>query len=379
MNKIKVLHVGMSSNLGGIETYLINMYRNIDKNKFELSYLVFKGEKICFYDELYNDEVKLFTVEHRRQNYFKFIKQTKKVLKNNKFDYIHFHLMEFSCFEIILLAKKYSNSNIILHSHTANDNKRSLKTDILNKIGETLVSKKDNYIKAACSKDAGYFMFKNFKNKKFVVLNNAIDLKRFVYNEKIRERVRNKFRLDNKLVIGHVGRFVKQKNHIRLIDIFYDIYKQNKNAVLVLVGTGPLLDVIKQKVNELGIENAVIFLGTRDDVNEIYQAMDIFLFPSLLEGLGFVLVEAQTSGLPCFITDTLPDEVKVLDTTIPIALSKDNTFWSRKILSYLKQISNEKRNEKSKQMYKSQFNIEKEIKFIENIYIDNINIIGCDI
>ena len=300
-------------------------------------------------------------------------------MENNKFDYIHFHLMEFSCFEIILLAKKYSDSNIILHSHIANDNKRSLKTNILNKIGEILVSKKDNYIKVACSKDAGYFMFKNFKNKEFVVLNNAIDLKNFAYNEEIRERVRAKFGLENKLVIGHVGRFVKQKNHIRLIDIFYNIYKQNKNSVLVLIGKGPLLDVIKQKVNELGIENAVIFGGIRDDINEIYQAMDIFLFPSLFEGLPFVLVEAQTAGLPCFITDNLSDEVRVLDTTIPISLDEDNSFWSRKILSYLKQISNKKRKEKSKEMYKSKFNIEEEIKFIEKIYIDNVSIIGCDI
>ena len=364
MEKIKVLHVGMSSNLGGIETYLINMYRNIDKNKFEFSYLAFKGEKICFYDELYNDEVKLFTVEHRRKNYLKFIKQTKRVLKNNKFDYIHFHLMEFSCFEIILLAKKYSDSKIILHSHSASKNKRTLKTNILNNIGEILVSKKDNYIKTACSKDAGKFMFKNFKYKEFVILNNAIDLENFG--------------LEHKLVIGHVGRFVDSKNHIRLIDIFYDIHKQNEESVLVLIGTGPLLDVIKQKVNELGIENAVIFLGIRDDVNEIYQAMDIFLFTSLFEGLPFVLVEAQTAGLPCFITDNLSDEVRILDTTIPISLDEDNSFWSRKILDYLAVINNKKRKNKSNEMYDSKFNIKKEIKSIERIYLDNMGIIGCD-
>ena len=129
----------------------------------------------------------------------------------------------------------------------------------------------------------------------------------------------------------------------------------------------------------MGIENAVIFGGIRDDINEIYQAMDIFLFPSLFEGLPFVLVEAQTAGLPCFITDNLSDEVRVLDTTIPISLDEDNSFWSRKILSYLKQISNKKRKEKSKEMYKSKFNIEEEIKFIEKIYIDNVSIIGCDI
>ena len=105
--------------------------------------------------------------------------------------------------------------------------------------------------------------------------------------------------------------------------------------------------------------------------------MDIFLFPSLFEGLGFVLVEAQTAGLPCFITDTLPDEVKVLNTTIPISLDENNSFWSRTILSYLEQINNKKRNKKSHEMYESKFNIKKEIKFIEKIYIDNISIIGC--
>lgn len=372
MSKIKVLHVGLSSNMGGIETYLINMYRNIDKSKFEFSYLVFSGPKVCFYDELCETGCKIFSVEHRRNNYFKFLKEVKEVLKNNSFDYIHFHLMEFSCFEIILFANKYCSGKIILHSHIANDNKRSLKTSILNKIGEYLVSREDNYIKAGCSEDAGKFMFEKFKDKSFKILNNGIDLDKFIYNERIREEVRNNLGLKNKIVIGHVGRFVKQKNHSQLVDIFYEVHKKNKDTVLLLVGQGPLLEEIKSKVNELGIQDSVNFIGVRNDINEIYQAIDIFLFPSLFEGLGFVLIEAQASGLPCFITDTLPDEVKVLDTTYSISLDEKNSFWAEKILDCSKSIASHTRHKVSEKMYNSNFNIRKEIKFVEKLYIDNI-------
>lgn len=374
MKKIKILHVGLSSNMGGIETYLINMHRHIDKDKFELSYLVFKGEEVCFYDELCKYSSKLFYMEHRRKNYFKFINDVKAVIKNNKFDYVHFHLMEFSCFEIILLFNKYSNSKIILHSHIANDNKRSKKTCILNRLGEILVSRYDNYIKLGCSKNAGEFLFKNFKNKEFKVVNNSINLDKFIYNDKIREKLRDDLSLKNKLVIGHIGRFVEQKNHERLIDIFYEIYKKNKNTVLLLVGIGPLENSIKQKVNQLKLQDAVKFLGIRNDINEIYQAIDVFVLPSLFEGLPFVLVEAQASGLPCFITDTISNEVKILDTVYPISLDKDNLFWCDNILNYSNSIENEDRYEMSYKMYKSKFNINNEIKIIENMYTEELNV-----
>lgn len=330
MKKIKILQVGISSNLGGIEKFLIDIYRNLDHNKFDMKFLVFdNGNKPCFYDEIKNDVI---FITPRNKNYLKFIKELTSIYINGDFDYIHFNLMEFSCFERIIMAQKYSNAKLILHSHIADNRLYSMKTRILNAIGKRKILKKEKYIKLACSIDAGNDMFKDFKNKEFEVINNGINIEQFIYDEAKRKKIRRQLMVNDKMtIIGHVGRFVEQKNHTFLIEIFYEYTKLNANSKLLLIGKGPLKKIIIEKSKKLGIEDKIIFLEDVYNVNEYMSAMDIFLFPSLFEGLGIVLIEAQVNGLNCYATDTLPSEIEITKKLKKISLNNTPIDWARKL------------------------------------------------
>ena len=187
------------------------------------------------------------------------------------------------------------------------------------------------------------------------VVNNAIDVDKFKYDEKIRKEKRKELNIkDNQLVIGHIGRFVQQKNHEFLIDIFNEIYKQDKNAILLLIGEGPLKEEIQNKVNELGLDKNVKFLGQRSDANELYQAMDAFVLPSLYEGLPVVGVEAQAAGLPCFFSTDMTKETEILDSTKFISLTHKSKYWADKIL---KEVSLFKRQDTSEEIVDNKFSI----------------------
>lgn len=220
-----------------------------------------------------------------------------------------------------------------------------------------------------CSELAGSWLFgnKTYNQGKVYLLNNAIDVDKFKYDEKIRKSKRKELKIKDKdLVIGHIGRFVQQKNHSFLIDIFNEVHKQNKNTILLLAGEGPLKEEIENKVKELGLEKNVMFLGQRNDANELYQAMDIFLLPSLYEGLPVVGVEAQAAGLPCFFSTDMTKETKVLQTTKFIPLTHTSQYWGKEIL---KQLNSSTRGDTEKEITKNDFNIKVEATKLEQQYI----------
>ena len=214
-------------------------------------------------------------------------------------------------------------------------------------------------------------------NKKIIndgnykIIHNAIDVEKFAYNEKVRKEVRNELKEkcklkinDATLVVGHIGRFDEQKNHKFLIDIFNEIHKRKENSVLVLVGQGPLQKYIEEKVNKLGLQDSVLFLGKRDDVNELYQAMDVFILPSLYEGLPVVGVEAQASGLLCELANTMTEETKVLSSTNFINLNLSAGKWTDKIIEDYNKFE---RKNVSKEFENNGFNIKKEAKKLQKI------------
>ena len=207
---------------------------------------------------------------------------------------------------------------------------------------------------------------KEFDNKNVYVLNNAIDLDSFKYDKKVRKEIRKELNIsDDKFVIGHVGRFVQQKNHTFILDIFNEVYKENKNALLVLVGQGPLVDEMKNKCNELNISEAVMFVGQRTDVNKLYQAFDYFLFPSLYEGLGMVAIEAQCAGLPCLCSTEVPMVAKASDNIEFLKLDDDISLWKKAILS---KIDFSSRKGYSLEVGKYGYDINIECKKLLNIY-----------
>ena len=220
-----------------------------------------------------------------------------------------------------------------------------------------------------CSELAGRWLFgnKEYDNGNVYLLNNAIDLDKFKYNESLRKEKRKELGIsDDTLVIGHVGRFVEQKNHRFLIDVFNEVHKQEENSILLLAGQGPLMEEMKEKVKILGIEESVKFLGQRNDINELYQAFDVFCLPSLYEGLPVVGVEAQATGLLCVFSDDMTKETKVLDATEFLSLNQSVEVWEKHILKSFEEYT---RKINQTEIKNNGFDIRNEAKKLSDYYI----------
>ena len=319
---IRVLHILQRMEAGGTQALLMNIYRNIDRNKVQFDFLVEYPDKQFYDEEILKLGGKIYYSNVRNDfNIFKFIKKLKKIIKENDYKIVHMHTYSIGYF--CLKAAKECNVPIrIAHSHnnqTVHDFKYLPKL-FLQRIYTIYAN---NLLD--CSEEAGRYLF---KNKKFKVLNNAIDSKKFIYNEEIRKKEREELGLENSFVVGHVGRFHPQKNHKFLIEIFSEIKRKKDNAKLLLIGTGDLENSIKKQVQELNLQNDVIFLGNRIDVNNLYQAMDIFIFPSLFEGLGIVAIEAQASGTPIVCSNKLPPEIEISPIFKKLSLNETAEVWA---------------------------------------------------
>ena len=282
--KIIVAHIMGKWNGGGVESVVMNYYRNIDRNRIQFHFLCDEDSTDIPYEEIEKLGGKVIVIPPY-QKLFKYQKELYRIFKENNYKIIHSHINALSVFPL-RIAKKAGVPIRIAHSHSTS-NKKEWKKNIL-KIILRPFSKlyANNYF--ACTEYAGKWLFgkKVVERKELNVINNAIDLKKFEFNENTREDLRKELGIkEDVLVIGHVGRFMKQKNHEFLIDVFEKAIKQDDNIYLILVGQGPLEDKIKEMAKEKGIEYKILFLGQRNDVNKLYQAMDIFVLPSLYEGL----------------------------------------------------------------------------------------------
>ena len=301
---------------------------------------------------------------------FKYHKALKRVLKEGNYKIIHSNINTLSVFS--LFAAKCAGVPIrIAHSHSTTnkkEKKKNLMKQVLRPFSKVFAT---DYM--CCSELAGRWLFgnKEYDKGNVYLLNNAIDLDKFKYNESLRKKKRKELGIkDDALVIGHIGRFVAQKNHDFLIDIFNEIHKKNNNSILLLAGQGPLMEDIKNKVKELNLDDNVKFLGQRNDANELYQAFDVFLLPSLYEGLPVVGVEAQAAGLLCYLSDDMTKETKVLDITKFMSLNNPPKEWADNILDDVKKY---KRIDTSKEMTAKNFNIKEEAKKLEEYYLNLYN------
>ena len=329
MKPIRILQVATIMNRGGLETMLMNYYRKVDKSKIQFDFMVNRMERGDYDDEIEAMGGKIYRMPQIRPgNYRKYFKELDDFFKEHKeYKVVHSHINENSGF-VLRAAKKHGVPCRIAHSHLA-DLKLDYKYPFRLYGRMHLDSNTNKYF--ACSKQAGEWLFG--KNKDVTVLNNAVDLSVFEPNQEIRNKIRKELDIENKLVIGHVGRFNPQKNHNFLIDVFKEILAQNSKAVLLLIGEGYLFDEVKEKVNKLGLNENVKFLGLRKDIPDIMQSMDMFLFPSLFEGLPVVLVEAQAAGLKCITSTGVTRESDITNSLEFIDLEKSPKEWSDRILS----------------------------------------------
>ena len=282
--KIIVAHIMGKWNGGGVESVVMNYYKNIDRNRIQFHFLCDEDSTDIPYEEIEKLGGKVIVIPPY-QKLFKYQKELYRIFKENNYKIVHSHINALSVFPL-KIAKKAGVPIRIAHSHSTS-NKKEWKKNILKMILRPFSKLyANNYF--ACTEYAGKWLFgkKVVERKELNVINNAIDLKKFEFNENTREDLRKELGIkEDVLVIGHVGRFMKQKNHEFLIDVFEKAIKQDDNIYLILVGQGPLEDKIKEMAKEKGIENKILFLGQRNDVNKLYQAMDIFVLPSLYEGL----------------------------------------------------------------------------------------------
>ena len=329
---LKVLHYVSKMDRAGQETFIMNLFRKIDQNSIHFDFLCSDSSKGDYDDEIHSLNGSIIclppiTIKGPLKQFQQFTLLT-KTLRKHPCDVFHIHTHHaMDAFRDALAAKLCGIKTVVVHSHN---------TSALYHLGAHRVFRKLLDLlpirRFACSIAAGEWMF---ANKKFRVIHNGLDLDTLYYRDEIQNSVREELGWENKKIIGHVGRFNEQKNHRFLVDIFSEIHKRDQTTHLVLIGKGELQDEIRRKVDKMGLNDAVTFMDVRDDVQRLYQGMDLLLFPSLFEGLSVVLVEAQACDLPCLISDSISPETILTDKVVSEPLHSTADVWADKALSIL--------------------------------------------
>lgn len=314
-------------------------------------------------------------VKHTSNKFLRQIKtyfDLRSVLKQKHYDIVHIHSdVAFKMFVEGCAAKREKVPHIIMHSHCAGIDRGHR---IIKAIAHNICKPFLGYIGTeffACSNKAARWMYKKNICKKVRVINNAVDCESFAYNQSIRNEYRKLFGIkDNEILIGHVGRFMFQKNHEYLINIFNEFHRKVPESKLMLIGEGELESDVKKQTKELGIDNCVIFAGIRKDVNKCMQAMDLFLLPSRFEGLPVVGIEAQAAGLPCLMADTITKETDLFGLVYFMSLNQDTELWAEKMIEVLNKV---KRQNTYHKMVESGYDISLNKESLKEIYVNVIN------
>lgn len=361
-----ILHSLARMNRGGAETLIMNIFRHIDKGRYNFHFLLNSDE--CDYaDEIRKLGGKIYSIPGRSQGVLRYCNALDTFFSSHRgeFQAVHMHTSSLSSLELLYYAKKYGIKKRIIHSH--NTAQTGIIHNILHYVQKPVLRYlATNYL--SCSKVASDWLYRGTGVlSKSVVINNGIDLKQFEYNINSREEIRQFYNIsDNTVVLGHVGRFDVVKNHSFLLDIFNEFHKINSDSVLICVGVGSLLEKCKKKAQELGIGDNVIFTGLQTEIFKYLSAFDFFIFPSLYEGLPVALVEAQASGLPTVVSDKVSPEAKLSNSLSFFPLEKSASDWAR----YIYTTNFTDRFSSLKQIEVNGYNIEKTVQYLENeIYL----------
>lgn len=365
MEPIRILQENVIMDPGGIESLLMNLYRHIDRDIIQFDFLLHRPQEGTFDKEIQELGGKIYRAEPFNPfHHSAYINGMRKVVEEHpEYKIIHAH-SELNYWPL-KVAKQLGVPVRIAHSHNARST-LNLKYFFLSY--EKAVIKLAATDLFMCSTIAGEWSYgkKAIRDGRCIFLKNGIETDKYVFNEKTRRNIREKLDIQNNFVIGHVGRFMKQKNHTFLIDIFAEVSKMIPESKLILVSEGRMMDDIKKKVHEMGLQDKVSFLGFRDDVNELMQAMDVFVLPSLWEGLPFTLVEAQSAGLPCVISDVISDEAIVSNIIKKLSLKKNASFWAKEIIDFYR---NTQRKDISSIVKEAGFDIITSANWLQNYYL----------
>ena len=336
----KILEIIGSLKVGGQEQIGKEIGLHIDREKYEIHYLVFDKEKGEYEKDLNEVGIKVFHFPEPSEGYLQYLKNLKKLIKENSYSIIHAHTM-FNCGWVMLVGWYMDVPCRIAHSHSIKradcryGTRRKLYQLIMRQLIRTFGTE---FI--GCGRAAGEWLFgKSFFEKRGRILYNGIDTSKFLFSFDTRMQVREKLDLQDKFVIGHVGHFAKVKNQKFLIELMPEVLKKRADAILLLLGDGELKDRLWKYCKKIGIEDHVLMTGNVSNVADYLCAMDVFVFPSLYEGMPLSVIEVQCNGLPCIISDAVPEDVFLTDLIIPIGLNEPKQRWIDEI--YLTSRKNE--------------------------------------
>lgn len=356
MDKIKIAHC-MSGLDGGVGKVIMNYMDNMPKLDYQIDVITQDLVSELYFEQYKSRDFQVHLVPSKSESLVRNLKELYSIMKKGHYDIVHAH-MTLTNFFPLFIAMVCGVKVRVSHSHLAGIH--TLKSRILACLSRLVAT---DYL--ACGENAGKFLY---GNEKFVVINNAIDLDKFKYNpqKRIEERRRYNVSEDEK-IIGHIGRFTDQKNHVFMLEVFEELHKRNRKTRLLLIGDGELMKQIKDCVERKGLGQSVIFTGSLDDVSEKLQIMDMFLLPSQHEGLCLATIEAQANGLPCLLSDRISTETKVNENVDFCSLNDDVRHWADVCVGKLM----EPRVEMS-MILESKFNIKNEAQKLDRFYKDKI-------
>lgn len=363
---LRVLQVIGKMDRAGAETMLMNIYRNIDRTKLQFDFLVFTTEKADYDDEIESLGGKIFHLPaFKGYNYFSIRKELKKFFKEHEYTIVHGHIGSLA--PVYLKFAKKHGGYAIVHSHAMDSNR------ILEKIIYKIFTYRVRYVAdyfMACSRQAGIDRFGEeiYNSNNFTIVNNGIDSELYKYTIERHLRLKQKFNMHDKTVYGHIGRFMNQKNHAFLIEVFKFIVEKDKNSVLIMIGKGEEEESIKKAVNKLGIQENVQFWGVRTDIPDMLNMMDVFIFPSFYEGLSVVGVEAQAAGLPCFFSEGIVKDSIITKNVWRYPLEWGPEKWAENILQIVDKFI---RGDTRQNIIDAHFDIRDTVEEIQRFYLEH--------
>lgn len=369
MYPIKVLHLGMSINKGGIEKNALYMAKYLDSDKVQLDILCSTGN-VAYEEELKNFKCDIYRVDFIPgiKGFIKNVKTYYNFFKSHKqYQIIHNNLMSYYHIEALIAQKLAKIPVRIIHAHGSSLSNNTVKTKIIHNINKYIAHFCANFYIACSDKAADFMFYENIVNSnQYAWIKNGVHIEKFKFNEKARLKIREKFNINDYTVYGHVGAFLPVKNHEFLFNVFREILGTDNKAMLVLVGDGFLKGHCYNLAVKLKIHNNVIFLGMIDNVDEILSALDVLIFPSVSEGLPNVIIESQASGLPCYVSTTITKQVHLTELVTEISLERSPAEWGKEIL--LNKVYSD-RIHYAKEVEEKGFDIKRTVRELENLYL----------
>lgn len=366
MKKALIIVDSLARN-SGVSSVIMNYYRNIDRTKVQYDFLVFNNSTPDYVNEIYSLGGSVYyTPKFHITNGLKIVNFLNHFFKKNskKYNAIHLHSPN-AGFIFFLYGRVFGVNKLIIHCHNSKFSDSRIKAMRNYLLIKPTLLLADHYL--SCSIKAGNAMFgkKMMRNGKVTIINNAIDIKKFRHNKEIRANIKSMLNIEDRFVIGHIGRFAAQKNHKFLIDVFKEVAREIPEAYLLLIGDGEKKKEIEQYVKEKNLQESVEFLGVQSNISELLQGIDLFVLPSLFEGLPVVLVEAQATGTKCITSlDLVSPEAKITELISYVPLEKEK--WVKEIISSRE---NYEKKDMSEEIRKAGYDIEHEANRLVEIYL----------